>query len=72
MTKIESLENKHEEGAYIFLKLKEMIEQQDKLTWEISENKDILVNLNIGMKSNIDAMKKNLAFLKQRLAKLKK
>lgn len=72
LTKIESLENKHEEGAYIFLKLKEMIEQQDKLSSEIIDQKDLLVNLNEGMKSNIVTMKKNLDFLKQRLTKIKK
>jgi queuine/archaeosine tRNA-ribosyltransferase len=72
LTKIDSLENKHEEGAYIFLKLKEMIEQQDKLTSEIKENKDILTNLSSGMKSNIETMEKNLAYLKQRFAKIKK
>ncbi len=71
LTKIESLENKHEEGAYIFLKLKETIEQQDKLSLEIVENKDILSNLNEGMKSNIQTMKKNLAHLKQKLSKIK-
>ena len=72
LTKIESLENKHEEGAFIFLKLKEMIEQQDKISLEIKENKDILTNLNDGMKSNIETMKKNIVYLKQRLSKIKK
>lgn len=72
LTKIESLENKHEEGAYIFLKVKEMIEQQDKLGSEIKENKEILSNLSTGMKLNIETMKKNVAYLKQRLAKIKK
>ena len=72
LTKIESLENKHEEGAFIFLKLREIIEQQEKLTSEIQENKEILTNLNQGIKNNVATMKKNLVHLKQRISKIKK
>jgi hypothetical protein len=72
LTKIESLEAKHEQSAYIFLKLKETLDQQDKVGLEIEENKEILKDLKEGIHNNVSTMKRNLGYLKERLNKLKK
>ncbi len=72
VTKMESLQNNHEESAYIFLKLKEMLEQQEKIGLSMDENCDILNELKENINQNVGSMKKNIHTLKERLAKLKK
>lgn len=72
VTKMESLQNNHEESAYIFLKLKEMIEQQEKVSLTIDDNSEVLSELKQNLGDNLNFMKKNIANIKERLSKLKK
>jgi hypothetical protein len=72
VSKMESLESKHEESAYIFLKLKEMLEQQEKVLYEINENKELLKVLKENIDSNVQTMRNNVVNLKERLDKIKK
>lgn len=72
VSKMESLKCTHEESAYIFLKLKEMVEQVDKVSASIDENSDLLSSLKTNLVENTDVMKKNITSLKERLNKLKK
>jgi hypothetical protein len=72
VTKMESLQNNHEESAYIFLKLKEMMEQQEKIAFSLEENSEILTDLKSNIIENSGSMKKNISSIKERLAKLKK
>jgi hypothetical protein len=72
VSKMESLKNTHEESAYIFLKLKEMLNQQDKISVEISENEDILKQLKKNIHENVTMMKNNIEAIKSRLNKIKK
>ncbi len=69
--KLEGLKNSHEESAYIFVKLKEMLEQQEKISDSISENEEILTKVNDNMKENIGVMKSNLEVIKSRFSKIK-
>lgn len=71
VTKMESLQNNHEESAYIFLKLKEMLEQQEKIAISMDENYDVLTNLKENISVNVKSMRKNIGNIKERLAKLK-
>lgn len=72
VAKMESLKNNHEESAYIFLKLKNMLDQQEKVQIQIDENKEILLLLKDNIKENAQGMKRNIENLKARLNKLKK
>jgi hypothetical protein len=69
--KLESSKNSHEESAFIFVKLKEMLEQQNRISESISENEEILDKVNENMSENIGVMKKNLEVIKSRYNKLK-
>ena len=69
--KLEGSKNSHEESAYIFVKLKEMVEQQQKISESISENEEILTKVNENMKENIGLMKSNLEVIKSRFSNIK-
>ena len=67
VTKMEELKEGHEISAYVGLKLKEMIQQQEKLGNEIHNNSQILINLKKNIKNNIEVMKKNIELLKAKI-----
>ena len=67
VAKMESLKEGHEISAFVGLKLREMIEQQEKLGIEMNNNSQILINLKKNIKSNIDVMKKNIEILKEKI-----
>ena len=67
VSKMESLKEGHENSAFLGLKMKEMIEQQEKLGNEINENNQILINLKKNIKNNIQVMKKNIELLKAKI-----
>ena len=69
--KLEAMRNSHEESAFIFLKIKEMLEQQTKINSTIEENQEILSSVNENMKSNITMIKNNVELIKTKLKKLK-
>lgn len=70
--KMESLSNNHEESAHIFLKLKEMLEQQEKIERDINENREVIQNLKNNIEENSSVIKNNIENLKMRITKLKK
>ena len=70
VAKMESLKEGHEISAFVGLKLREMIEQQEKLGIEMNNNSQILINLKKNIKSNIDVMKKNIEILKEKINKI--
>jgi methyl-accepting chemotaxis protein len=72
VSKMESMKGNHEESAYIFLKLKEMNEQQEKVATSIEDNSELLDTLKSNLDENVKLMKKNISHLKERLTKLKK
>jgi methyl-accepting chemotaxis protein len=72
VAKIESLKSNHEESAYIFLKIREMLEQQEKVGMTIEDNLSVLSTLQENIRENADTMKKNIHSLKERLSKIKK
>ena len=67
VAKMESLKEGHEISAFVGLKLKEMIEQQEKLGNEMNYNSQILINLKKNIKNNIDVMKKNIELIKEKI-----
>lgn len=69
---MESLKNNHEESAYIFVKLKDMLDQQEKIESIMSDNEDCLFNLKKNISDNKNCIRKNLNYIKERLNKLKK
>lgn len=72
VSKMESLKGSHEESAYIFLKLKELLEQHDKISSTLDDNTDILNTLKSNLTENVSLIKKNIAYLKERIEKFKK
>jgi|LauGreDrversion4_2_1035121.scaffolds.fasta_scaffold449594_2 hypothetical protein len=70
VAKMDSLQNNHEESAYIFVKLKEMITQNEKLSVSMDENIETLKTLREGIKSNFEVMKKNVGSIKERIRKI--
>ena len=69
--KLEGSKNSHEESAYIFVKLKELVYQQQKINDSITENEEILTKVNENMKDNIKLMKNNLELIKTKFSKIK-
>ena len=69
VAKMESLKEGHEINAFVGLKLKELIEQQEKLGLEMNHNSQILINLKKNIKNNIEIMKKNIELLKAKINK---
>ena len=67
INELEKMKDEHEKGAYINLKLKELIDQQDKLGIEINSSYEILINLKKNIKNNVEVMKKNIELLKSRI-----
>ena len=67
INELEKMKDEHEKGAYINLKLKELIDQQDKLGIEINCSYEILINLKKNIKNNVEVMKKNIELLKSRI-----
>ena len=67
VAKMEALKEGHEVSAFIGLKLKEMIDQQEKLGNEINNNCQILINLKKNIKNNVEVMKNNIELLKQKI-----
>ena len=67
VAKMESLKEGHEVGAYVGLKLQEMIDQQEKFGLEMNHNSQILINLKKNIKNNIEMMKKNIELLKAKI-----
>ena len=65
--KMESLKNNHEESAFISLKIKELIEQQQKISVTINENCEILDKLKDNITKNIEVMKKNIEIIKKKI-----
>ena len=72
ISKLESYKTAHEESAYIFVKLQEIIENQEKIKQDIFENARIISNLDLNMKENISMINTNLQILKKRLKSMKK
>ena len=70
IAKMESLQNNHEESAYIFVKLKEMIQQNEKISVSIDENVETLKTLRQSISGNLEVMKKNVRIIKDRLSKI--
>ena len=66
---MESLKNSHEESAFISLKLKELIDQQEKISVNIQENKKLLDNLKNNIIQNSEVMQNNLKILNEKLNK---
>jgi hypothetical protein len=69
---MESLKNNHEESAYIFVKLKEMLEQQDKMECIMEDDHQCLELLKENIVENKASIRKNIENIKQRLNKIKK
>lgn len=69
ISKMESLKNSHEESAFISLKLKELIDQQEKISVNIQENKKLLDNLKNNIIQNSEVMQNNLKILNEKLNK---
>lgn len=72
IAKLDSLQNNHEESAFIFLKIKEMLDQQEKISANMDENSEILTNLKSNITENVTTMKKNIENIRERLKNLKK
>ena len=66
---MESLKNSHEESAFISLKIKELIDQQEKISVNIPENKKLLDNLKNNIIQNSEVMQNNLKILNEKLNK---
>ncbi len=66
---MESLKNSHEESAFISLKIKELIDQQEKISVNIQENKKLLDNLKNNIIQNSEVMQNNLKILNEKLNK---
>ena len=64
---MENLKNNHEEIALINLKLRKIINEQEKISKEIIENEEILNKLKENVDSNVQLMKKNLEFLNKKI-----
>lgn len=69
INKMESLKNSHEQSAFISLKIKDLIEQQEKLDVSIEESGKILDNLKGNIKENALVIQKNLDELEKKLKK---
>lgn len=67
INKMESLKNIHEEIAFISLKVKELIERQEKVKNVISTNNKLLDYLQENVKNNIEVMKKNIEIIQNKL-----
>ena len=67
INKMENLKNNHEEIALINLKLRKIINEQEKISKEIIENEEILNKLKENVDSNVQLMKKNLEFLNKKI-----
>ena len=68
-TIIESKKNYHEENAFIMFKIKDLLNQQEKISANIDENIELLDELQENIKSNIEVMKKNINMLKNKIKK---
>jgi septation ring formation regulator EzrA len=66
---MESIKNSHEESAFISLKIKELIDQQEKISVNIQENKKLLDNLKNNIIQNSEVMQNNLKILNEKLNK---
>lgn len=65
--KMESLKNEHEQSAYISLKVKELIEQQEKINNQLNNDYKLLELLKNNVQNNVEMMKKNIELLEKRL-----
>jgi len=72
ISKLESYKNAHEESAYIYVKLQEVVDNQENIKQQIYENHKIIQELDQNMKENIEMIRMNLQILKKRLKALKK
>jgi hypothetical protein len=70
ISKMEALKSNHEESAYIFVKLKDMLEQQEKMDKMMFENEQVLDNISSNIGENKKSIRKNLDILKERLNKI--
>ena len=66
---MESKKNNHEENAFIMLKIKDLLNQQEKISANIDENIELLDELKENIKSNNEVMKKNINILKNKIKK---
>ena len=64
--KMENLKNNHEDFAFINLKLKNIIDEQEKIAKDIIDNNEILDNLKENIDNNVLLMKNNLEFLNKK------
>jgi hypothetical protein len=71
ISKMEALKSNHEESAFIFVKLKDMLEQQEKLEKMMIENEAVLENIQTNVGENNKSIRKNIDLLRERLNKLK-
>ena len=69
ITIMESKKNIHEENAFIKLKIKDLINQQEKISANIDENIELLDQLKENIKNNNELMKKNINILKNKIIK---
>ncbi len=69
---MESLKNSHEDSAYIFVKFKEMLEQQDKMECLMEDDHQCLELLKENIIVNKSSIRKNIENIKERLNKIKK
>ncbi len=67
INKMENLKNNHEDFAFINLKLKNIIEEQEKISKDIIENNEILDKLKENIDNNVLLMKNNLEFLNKKI-----
>lgn len=69
--KLSMLKNSHEDSAFIFVKLKDLLEQQIDISDSIKDNEEVLDKVKENMKTNLELMKKNLAEIRGRFQKIK-
>lgn len=68
--KFESQTVSHEDAAYIFVKLKEMINQQEKLAINLDESSEFIGLMKEGLDKNSKLLQNNIDHLKERMNKL--
>lgn len=65
--KMETLKGNHEESAFISLKLKQLLDQQEKIGVSIQENNQVLDKLKENIIVNASVIKKNIEMIKLKM-----
>lgn len=72
INKLEGLKDKHEESAAIYVKLNELLSEQDEISVKVEENFELLKAFKKGIAENNERIKENVKVLRERLGKVKK